>query len=211
LWTLLITAPEIKIQPSPIRPFEKRRPSSEGYFDPAQLRLDPAQAENLGVQKLLTSVPVRKPNQQEFIRVNSDPAYRIDTAIIELKEDHEIYIVPPLMAHQLPDETKLVSLFTVLNRQRVLFLWPVKIPSVDGRANEWHRSAREAAERAMISWLKIKANMSLGAYDLFEAIGALPEPEWPEIAFAEILRTAFRDRYVGSVDHPLLKRLRGEV
>jgi hypothetical protein len=34
LWTLLITAPDIKIQPSPIQPIQKRRPSSEGYVFP---------------------------------------------------------------------------------------------------------------------------------------------------------------------------------
>ena len=180
-------------------------------FDPAKLRLDPSDAENIGVQKLLTSVPVRKPNRQEFVRVNPNLDFRLDTAVIELKEDREIYLVPPFMARQLPDELTLVSLFTTVNRQGVLFLWPVRLPGADGRANEWHRSAREAVERAMTSWLKIKANMSLGAYDLFEATGDLPEPEWPGIEFSEILRTAFRDRYVGSLDHPLVKRLRGET
>jgi hypothetical protein len=78
------------------------------------------------------------------------------------------------MARQLPDELTLVSLFITVNRQGVLFLWPVRLPGTDGRANEWHRSARETVERTMISWLKIKANMSLGAYDLFEATGDLP-------------------------------------
>jgi hypothetical protein len=76
----------------------------------------------------------------------------------------------------------------------------------------WYRSAREAAERAITSWLRIKANMSLGvAYELFEATGNFPEPEWPEVEFSEILRVAFRERYIDSIDHPLVKRLRGEA
>ena len=54
--------------------------------------------------------------------------------------------------------------------------------------------------------------MSLGvAYELFEATGNFPEPEWPEVEFSEILRVAFRERYIDSIDHPLVKRLRGEA
>jgi hypothetical protein len=87
----------------------------------------------------------------------------------------------------------------------------VKLPGPDGKENEWHRSAKEAAEKALNAWVRIKANMSLGAYELFEARGDLPEPEWPELAFREILRTAFRERYVDRQDHPLIHRLQGEV
>ena len=37
------------------------------------------------------------------------------------------------------------------------------------------------------------------------------EPVWPDISFEEILKIAFRDRYVDDVDHPLLQKLRGLV
>jgi hypothetical protein len=46
-------------------------------FDPAALRLDQSFAEMVGVKKLLTTVPVRKPNRQDFVRVHPDPAYRL--------------------------------------------------------------------------------------------------------------------------------------
>jgi hypothetical protein len=42
-------------------------------FDVASLRLDPSYAESVGVRKLLTTVPVRKPNKQDFVRVQSRP------------------------------------------------------------------------------------------------------------------------------------------
>ena len=181
-------------------------------FDPASLRLDPSYAETVGVRKLLITVPVRKPNRQEFVRVHPDPSYRLTpAAIIELKEDREIYLVAPPLAQALQDEFTPAILFTAMNRQGVLFLWPVKLPGPDGKENEWHRSAREAAEKASKVWLRIRANMSLGAYDLFEAQGDLPEPDWPEPPFREILRTAFRERYVDRPDHALINRLRGEV
>jgi hypothetical protein len=179
-------------------------------FDPAALRLDDSFVATSGVKKLLTTVPVRKPNRQDFVRVHRDPNYRLTpAAIIELKEDRETYLVTPEIALELPGEFGVATLYTTTNRQGVLHLWPVKLPGPDGKHNEWHRSAAEAAERAMDHWVRTTANMSLGAYEIFEAIGELPEPEWPEISFQEILQVAFRDRIVDRLDHPLIHRLRG--
>jgi hypothetical protein len=174
------------------------------------LRLDQSFADKVGVKKILTTVPVRKPNRQDFVRVHPDPAFRLTpAAIIELKEDREVYLVPPGMAQQLPGEFSITTLFLTINRQNVIHLWPVKLPGPDGKHNEWHRSAAEAAEQAMGQWVKISANMSLGAYEIFEAFGDLPDPVWPEISFEEILKIAFRQRFVDSADHPLVQRLRG--
>lgn len=179
-------------------------------FDPAALRLSQSFADTVGVKKLLTTVPVRKPGRQDFVRVHPDPEYRLTpAAIIELKEDREVYLVTPKMAQVLPSEFATVTLLTTINRQGVLHLWPVKQPGPDGKHNEWHRSAAEAAERAMEQWVRVTANMSLGAYEIREAIGDAPDPAWPDISFEEILKIAFRDHIVDSVNHPLVQRLRG--
>jgi hypothetical protein len=181
-------------------------------FNPAALRLSQSFAGTVGVKRLLTTVPVRKPNRQDFVRVHPDPAYReTPVAIIELKEDRETYLLSPVIAQQLPGEFNAVTLNTAINRQGVLQIWPVKLPGPDGKHNEWHRSAAEAAERAMEKWVRVTANMSAGGYDIYEASGELPEPVWPEISFEEILKIAFRDRYVDDVGHPLLQKLRGLV
>ncbi len=46
-------------------------------FNPAALRLDPSYGETVGVRRHLTTVPVRKPNRQEFFRVHPDAAFRL--------------------------------------------------------------------------------------------------------------------------------------
>ena len=141
-----------------------------------------------------------------------DASYRLTpAAIIEVKDDREVYLVTPNMAQGLPGEFSTVTLFTTISRQGTLHLWPVKLPAPDGRHNEWHRSAAEAAERAMKNWVRVTASMSLGAYEIFEASGDLPEPVWPDFSFPEILRIAFRERIVDRPDHALVQRLRGIV
>lgn len=185
---------------------------NQNPFDPSALRLDQSFADTVGVEKLLTTVPVRKPNRQDFVRVHPDPSYRLSPAgVIEVKEDREVYLVTPGMARALTQEISPVTLFTAINRQGTLFLWPVKLPRPDGRQLEWHRSAIEAAERAMKQWLRIAANMSLGAYEMTAAIGDLPQPIWPNYPFQEILEIAFRDHVVDRPNHPLVQRLRGIV
>jgi hypothetical protein len=51
--------------------------------------------------------------------------------------------------------------------------------------------------------------MDLGAYEMFAAESTIQEPMWPDLPFQELLRIAFKDRYIGSLDHPIIKRLRG--
>jgi hypothetical protein len=166
-------------------------PNHNPFDNLSALRLDQSYADTVGVKKLLTTVPVRKPNRQDFVRVHPDPKYRLTpTAIIEVKEDREVYLVTPDMAQALPGEFATVTLFTVINRQGKLHLWPVKLPNPEGRHNEWHRSAAEGAERAQKKWVRVTASMSLGAYEIFEASGDLPDPAWPDFSFPEILKIA---------------------
>jgi hypothetical protein len=37
------------------------------------------------------------------------------------------------------------------------------------------------------------------------------DPVWPELSMQELLRIAFKDRYVDTLDHIILRQLRGEV
>ena len=103
------------------------------------------------------------------------------------------------------------TLFTAINRQGVLFLWPVRLPDPQGRQMEWWRSMREAAELAMTQWIRTKSNMSLGAYEIYVAESTMAEPEWPGVTFQELIRLAFRDRLITDLDHPVIKRLRGSA
>ncbi len=183
---------------------------STNRFDPAKLRLSQNFAETVGVKKALVTVPVRKPNKQEFVRVHPNEEYRLETAVLELKEERETYLVAPELWPELPSELTPKVLYTTMNRQGVLALWPVRLPGEDGRLDAWNVSALEAAKMARTRWVRVVANMSLGAYEVFEATGDLPDPHWPEKEFSEILKVAFKGHYIEEIDHPVINKLRGE-
>ena len=69
----------------------------------------------------------------------------------------------------------------------------------------------DRSEMAKKSWIRLVANMSLGAYEVYEAAGSLPDPEWPDLDFAEILKVAFKGQYITDIDHPVIRRLLGEL
>ena len=181
-------------------------------FDPSALRLTQNYAALAATKKIITQVPLRKPDKQWFFRVHPDPGWTFEAAILEVKEDrNESYVVAPELYSELSLEVARKALYTAINRQKVIFLWPVKLRGEDDCIDSWNQSALEAAERAKQRWIRLVANMGLGGYDLYEAQGELPEPEWPDASFDQILKIAFKGRVINSPDHPALKRLRGEM
>jgi len=179
-------------------------------FDLQSLRLTQDFIGTAGVKKLLTTVPARKPGRQEFVRVHPDPAYRAELRAIVLKDDGDYYIVRPELHEELANEMVFATFYTAITRQGVLFLWPVRLQLPDDKPLAWWTSAREAAEMAMVKWIRLAANKHLGAYEISEAQGLVAEPEWPEQTFQQLLEIAFRNGgLIDRIDHPVVKRLRG--
>jgi hypothetical protein len=145
------------------------------------------------------------------ICVHPDPEYQLQTAALPLKVDREeLYLVAPELWPELSGELRAIIFFTAINRDGVVFLWPVKLPGEDGRHDTWNASALDGAEAAKQQWVRVASNTSLGAYDVFTTESTFSAPAWPQLTLRELLRTAFRDRFIEDINHPVLKRLRGE-
>ncbi|WP_430451942.1 hypothetical protein [Rhodopirellula europaea] len=179
-------------------------------FDPAALRINPNTAAGaIGVKRKLVTLKVGKPDKMEFCRVHPDESYRIDTAIVEDKINRESYLVTPALWPELPDFIQLVRLCVAVNRHGTTFLWPAKLPDPNGRPMDWHTSMLEAQELAINSWVRVQADMAAGSYAVFEATGNLPDPEWSDLTMAEMLKLAFKTRFIDSMNHPFLQELFG--
>jgi hypothetical protein len=184
-------------------------PEGNAHLDLGRLRLGQDFEEKVGVRKALLTVPVRKPDRQSFVRVHPNPSWRLDTATLTLKEERETFLVDPSLWPELQGELAPTALFTAITRQGVVFIWPVRLPGPDGRLDTWSRSALDAVAMAQQGWVRVAANMSLGAYDVFVATGEFPDPEWPEVTFQQLLEIAFRDRYIRDPGHSVIRKLQG--
>ena len=201
---------QVEQEPAAI-PCPPNHQGGDDPFDLKKLRFSQDFAATMGVKKALLTVPVRKPTRQEFIRVHPGEDWRLETIILELKEEGETYLVDSNLWGQLPGELIHKVLYTAINRQGVLTLWSIRLPGEDGRLDEWNRSALEAAEMAQKEWIRVASSRPLGAYEVYRAVADIPEPEWPDTTFKEILTVAFKDRFIRSSDHPVVRRLRGEI
>jgi len=188
--------------------------SAPDPFDPAALRLSQDFAAGLGVKKALLTVPVRGPGKTAFLRVHPDESFSVATMLLKVEGDRDgIYLVAPALWAALAAEPACApfQLYTSIDRQGTLILWPVRLPGADGKSNQWWDSAHEAARLARRDWVRVAANMSLGAYEVWQATGELAAPDWPEKSFRELLSIAFKGKLIDALDHAVLRKLRGEV
>jgi hypothetical protein len=182
-------------------------------FDPARCRRPAADDAALGVRELLVSVPYRPPSREQFIRVHPDPAYRCPGGLIELKDDGESYWVDPALWPHLAGEPTFVRrlIVTTVTRQALAFLWGLQLPGNDGRSSDWVAVPLEAARAAETHWVKLYWDQSQRRHRINVSEHIDDEPQWPTQTFRELIRLAFKERVITILDHPILKRLRGEV
>jgi hypothetical protein len=192
---------------------EVQQPEQEpiiNVFDIAGLRENPI--EDVAVEQVMLSIHIRKPGNQEWFRVHGDPAYVVDCLLLEVENgmDRERYWVAPQLRMALLEESKRVRLFTCINRRRVPFLWPAKLPTPDGGGRQWAISALAAAERAKTDWCRIRGNKDAGSYDLWVAKEQLEEPKWPDKTYQELVELAFDGKVISSPDHRVIRELQGK-
>jgi hypothetical protein len=201
-----LTEPELPLkQPNAQKP-------ADPLVDLAAIRLNGEQLIGVSAEKILLTVPIRKPTKQEFVRVRPGPSWTFPAALLEVRDENQTFIISQNIINAHASDVKIAELRLAVNRAGAYFLWPLILPPVDGRTNLWHVSAREAAALAEQKWVRLTANMAAGIYDVFAATGELGEPEWPAgMTLEDLLRIAFRDRIIDDLLHPVLCRLRGEV
>jgi hypothetical protein len=186
-------------------------PSNLSVTDLNSLRLPTNYGATLGVQKLLTTVPIGRPNKSTFFRVKQSEELAFNTFILENKLTRETYIVVPVVAQVISELVRPVTLNAAIDRQNNVSLIPVQLPKDDGTRNPWHESLAQAVERAKTNWIRINPNMTLGGYDVYEATAELPDPIWPSRTIEELVDVAFLGKIIRTVDHPVVQTYLGKI
>jgi hypothetical protein len=182
-------------------------------FDPSRFAMPSTGAEEFGTRKIRSVIPVNRPTKMEWVCVLDDTAYLIENAaLLDLQDGGRVYLVLPNIAASLGDEVKLFNLAPALTRQDKLFIWPCPVLRPGETPNPWHVSHIGAYEAAKTGWVRMKSNKAGGFYDRIEPKSPMPDPDWPDMTFADILQTAFNDDHiVDRDDHPALRRLLGDM
>lgn len=175
------------------------------------LRLPVNYGATLGVQKLLTAVPVGKPRSSEFFRAHRDDSMTFSAMVFDKKESGETYLIAPNVAQLINELVRPVRLHAVIDRQDNMRLVPLPLPPLNGNLNPWHESLAIAIEHAKEKWIRLSANRSLGRYEVFEATADLPEPTWPSHSIEKLVEVAFAGKIITTPDHPIVQSLLGRL
>jgi hypothetical protein len=171
------------------------------------------QNDPLQVERLILNVPVRKPPRDEFIRVHPSLDYRLQTTLAKDPDTGEQFLVLPKARGALADlgDFKTVDLRLYVNRRADPAFWPLPVQNPNTNPNHWTETARQGAVAAETRWVRIVPDMASRCYKLLAATGDLDDPQWPTDSLNTLLEKAFRDRLIESDDHPLVRRLLGEL
>lgn len=176
--------------------------------------LDDIRVQNTEIQvktDVLPKIGIGRPKDPKFMMVHSD--YSIDTYVLDGGYKVGFYLLARPLWDELAGESafKIQRLVMTITPQGELSVWPLRLHNANGRMDSWAETALELAEHAKHHWIRVASNMETSRYVGVEAQGTLPEPQWPDMSFEEMLKLAFRDRWITSLDHPMLRRLRGEI
>lgn len=180
-------------------------------FDPKNYRRAQTQKVEEGGgwgRKQQTVIPVRKPSKKQFVHAHPSADYRADgMPTIEDEGTGEIYLLSAGLDLPADIENKVdsLNLATAITADGSIFLWHYKEST-----NSWSQSARIAIREASKRWMRVIPDKSSNGYLLESPMVSPAEPVWPPLTFTEILETAFGSRFIESLNHPLIKKLRGD-
>jgi hypothetical protein len=182
-------------------------------FDVKRLRLAAVDPTTIGVEELLTEVRYKKtPSRDSFFRVHPSPEYTARVGLIELSGRDDYYFVDPQLWVSLAGEKTFGfrQVFTCVTVQAELFLWGCRLPGADGKQPPWVTIPLEAAREAQQRWVRLFWDEGQRKHRILLATAQHTEPQWPTKPLDELLRLAFSDDPILALDHPVLKKLRGE-
>lgn len=72
-------------------------------------------------------------------------------------------------------------------------------------------AAEPAIEEARNSWVCLNIDKQPREYHVTRQTGTFTKPKWPRLKQNDVIDIAFGNREIGSLDHPVMKRILGEV
>jgi hypothetical protein len=174
------------------------------------LRLDLPGSSN--VPSGIVSLSVGKIPRREFFRTHAE--HRVVLPVVDhiAGLDTEFHVVAQPMVPELASigiDVLPHTLYQIITAEGAVRLVPVRQADLDGSQNEWNRTKEIALVRGVKAWVRIVTDRANGRYRVFEAPeGRFPEPLWPDLTLAKIIRLAFAERghLIDSPEHPLFKK-----
>jgi hypothetical protein len=161
-----------------------------------------------GERESASVVTPGKPKKELYIKFHPDESFYLTSYIWSESDDSRrmYYIANNLWTlEDLQGGLRAVILAPWLGADGSLGLWAA---SASSAAGEWYTSAQEVLAVGKTEWIRMQTDNKEKIYRYYRPTKPLPDRQWPELTFGEILKRAFGSRVVIDEDHELIRRLR---
>ena len=164
---------------------------------------------NIQRVKRLGSIEVRKPKKQEWFR--SHPEMFAEISVIRRESTGDFYAVDPEIVRDLWEETREAYIAAAINYEGALFLWPIIKPKADGSGIQLFENDLADLSLSRECWIRRQWMSGSKSYRVDQANTDRP-PEWPDnTSISDWVKRAFRGRFIDTLDHQLVRQLRGDL
>jgi hypothetical protein len=154
----------------------------------------------------MVSFPVRRLKEGVHLRVNADPAYRLEGQYVAETKSAGTYFVFPHLRDAIAPLCRRVTIWLAVDGHGIYHLLMTKLPLPGQDLHEWYRTARVVAEAATQNWIKVTKSPGGEGWSYVPVLHQMFEPRWPDKTLNELLQIAFPDRVVSRIDHDLIKQ-----
>jgi len=182
-------------------------------FSLKDVALPPKSAEPY--KDVVGTLSYRKAKNNEYFRVRGDPEWKAQIGITLDAAGDEYLVGPEVMPYL--EQERLVSkvdVFTLMSKDsQDIFLSGIGVKDPLQKENSWNTSRRRAYEMAEAKYIRIVTNHVTHSYNITEALGDLPEPNWPDDKIPSLefaLNRVFQDRFVDTMSHDVIKSVVGK-
>ena len=158
------------------------------------------------IRAIAKAIEVRPPLGGEWFRVKPGVERGASTLALRDAGTGAVYLVPRELWPALGAALVPVCLRAWTNPTGRLAVWPIGLPSLEGGPEVAIRSACIVAELAEMKWCCLRNSPDVSGVILSTRRDGLPEPEWPDVPFIDIVELAFRGRLITSLEHPVVRQ-----
>jgi len=178
---------------------------------------NPLTSDDLGTE--IIQIKVDKPKKIHFFRAMPPPEERgyLQVYMVNGAELSNVpknwYVVTTHLVKALGEYGKPIRKFALvptIDRDGNIRVWPHSLTTT-GQGESWFNSRQLVIATAIKKWVSFQANNIESNYKITEARDQSLEPKWPlDLKYEDLIHKAVGDHYVTSLNHPVIRSLRGD-
>lgn len=154
------------------------------------------------------TVILGRPKKEVYVRFRDDDAYYLPAYVWTVSDDSRvIYFITNNLwdLEDLQGGLRAVILAPWLGSDNSIGIWAAPASSTAG---SWYDSGQEVLAVGRREWIRMQTDTKERRYRYFLPTKPVPDRDWPDLNFGEMLKRAFGSRVVDTEDHELIRKLR---